>query len=198
MYIETLAGRFPNYLSEDISIIESTIDLSSKHQSYEPFKVNLESNTLFIPTRIYTDKGQLDKLEKLSLKQKEMVYCLFSRHHDGFVRERCLREFITSNNSFTAPYILKLLGEYVIEIIEVIYQNRENLNKENLLSYISENPEQYERIRQQVYSYWDCFYRSAYPKYKRGLNPGGQCQQDYPGIKMIKYINTLMQSRKRL
>jgi hypothetical protein len=124
------------------------------------------------------------------------VYCFYSRHHDGFVRERCLKEFIASNNSYTAPYILQLLGEYVVEIIEVIYQNREGINTENLVSYIAENPDHYEKTRQRVYSYWDCFYRRVYPKYKRGIKPKGECYLDYPGIKMVKYINALLSNSK--
>lgn len=196
MYIEKLSNRFPIYLSEDVKIIESTLDLSSKHKSYEPFKIIFEKNSLSIPARIYTDEGQLGKLKKLSPIQKEMVFCFFSRHHDGFVREKCLKEFVTSNNSFTVPYILQLLGEYVIEIIEVIYQNREKLNKANLVAYISENPDHYEKTRQRVYSYWDCYYRRAYPKYRRDVAPRGESYFDYPGIKMVKYINTLLSIHK--
>jgi hypothetical protein len=196
MYIEKLNGRFPFYLNDDLEIIEMTLDLSSKHQSYMPFDITFEKNTLSIPARIYTDEGQLNKLAKLTTKQKEIVYCLYSRHHDGFVRERCLKEFILSSNLYTAPYILQLLGEYVIEIIDVIYQNREGLDKHNLITYILENPEHYERTKQRVYSYWDCYYRRVYPKYKRGVKPKGQTYLDYPGIKMIKYINALLSDKE--
>jgi hypothetical protein len=111
MYIEKLADRFPSYLADDIKTIENMLDLSSEHKSYMPFDVSFEKNTLNIPARIYTDEDQLNKLKKLSRIQKEIVYCFYSRHHDGFVRERCLKEFIASNNSYTAPYILQLLGE---------------------------------------------------------------------------------------
>ena len=196
MYIEKLSGRFPGHLEEDIKVIEDTLDLGSKHKSYEPFEITFETNTFTIPTRIYADAGQLGMLKKLSPIQKEMVFCLFSRHHDGFVRERCLKEFITSNSSFTAPYILQLLGEYVIEIIEVIYESRGEINKANLVAYISENPNHYEKTRQRVYSYWDCYYRRAYPKYKRGVAPKGESYLDYPGIKTVKYINALLSSHK--
>jgi len=34
------------------------------------------------------------------------------------------KESFESDNLFTAPYILQLVGMYVIEIIEVIYQER--------------------------------------------------------------------------
>ncbi len=196
MYIEKLANRFPVNLAADIGVIESTLDLSSKHKSYEPFEVIFEQNTLSIPARIYTDEGQLGRLKKLTPIQQEMVYCLFSRHHDGFVREKCLKKFVASNNAFTAPYIVQLLGEYVIEIIEVIYKHREMINKDNLVAYISENPGHYEKTKQRVYSYWDCYYRRAYPKYKRGVTPRGESYLDYPGIKMVKYINELLSSHK--
>lgn len=196
MYIEKLSDRFPVYLAKDIKIIENTLDLTSKHKSYEPFEIIFKKKTLSIPTRIYANEDQLGRLKNLSLIQKEMVYCLFSRHHDGLVRERCLKEFVNSNNSFTAPYILQLLGEYVLEVIEVIYKNREKINKDNLASYISENPDHYEKTRQRVYSYWDCYYRRAYPKYKRGEVPRVESYLDYPGIKMVKYINAILSNHK--
>ena len=196
MYIEKLEGRFPLYLNDDINTIENAIDLRSKHESYVPFEINFEKNVLTIPSRIYTDESQLNHLGKLTPKQREMVYCLYSRHHDGYVRERCLKEFITSDSYFTAPYILQLLGEYVIEIIEVIYNNRSNINHNNLVTYILENPVHYEKTKQRVYSYWAVYYRSVYPKYKRGVKPQGECQLDYPGIKMVKYINTLLSSNR--
>ncbi len=196
MYIEKLTNRFPPQLNEDMMTIENTLNLSSMHRSYMPFEISLENNILIIPTRIYTDEGQLDNLNKLTIRQKEMVFCLFSRHHDGFVREKCLKELFASKNLFVIPYILQLLGEYVIEIIEVIYQHREEINHDNLIIYILENPEHYEKTKQRVYSYWDCYYRMAYPKYKRGVKPKGETYLDYPGIRMIKYINLLLSNNK--
>jgi hypothetical protein len=198
MYIERLEGRFPSYLSDDIVTIESAIDLRSEHESYVPFEINLEKNVLTIPSRIYTDSSQLNRLGKLTSKQEEMVHCLYSRHHNGHIRERCLKEFIASDNYFTAPYILQLLGEYVIEIIEIIYINRSKINHDNLVTYILENPVHYEKTKQRVYSYWDAYYRRAFPKYKRDVKPKGECQQDYPGIKMVNYINALLSSNQAL
>lgn len=195
MFIEKLQSRFPDYLAEDIAIIERTLDLSSKHMSYMPFDITLEKKILTIPTRIYSDKNQLDKLKTLSSTQKEIAYCFYSRHYDGFVREKCLKEFIASNNLFTIPYIIQLLGEYVIEILVVIYQNREMINKDNLIAYIMENPEHFEKTRQRVYSYWNCYYRRAYPKYRKGISPRGQHHLDYPAVKMLNYINGLLSKK---
>ena len=197
MHIEKLKGRFPSELEKEYEKIESIFDLTTKHQSYMPFDVNLEGNTLSPPSRIYTEEAQLSsslKLIRLNSTQKEILYCLFSRHHDGYVREKCLKKVILSNNKFTTPYIIQLLGEYVFEIIEIIYENRENLNHKNMVEYIRENPKHFEITKQRVYSYWDCYYRRAYPKYKRDVKPRGPSYLDYPGIKMVKYLNTLVKN----
>ncbi|GAD76629.1 hypothetical protein VAZ01S_048_00360 [Vibrio azureus NBRC 104587] len=96
-----------------------------------------------------------------------------------------MKKLTASNSSFTSPYILQLLGEYVIAIIGLIYKNRENLNKENLVYHTSRNPEHYEKIRHYAYNYWDCYYRRTYPKFKRGTIPKGDCDLDHPRIKMV-------------
>ena len=195
MHTEKLKGRFPSNLEMEFERIEKIFDFSSKYPSYVPFDVIVEKNTLNIPSRIYIEEGQLNnpiKLIRLNSIQKEILYCLYSRHHDGYVREACLEKIIYSKSKFAMPYILQLLGEYVIEIIEVIYQNRDKIDQENLVAYILENPDHYELTRQRVYSYWDCYYRRAYPKYKRGVAPKGASYLDYPGIKMVKYINGLL------
>ncbi|RDX35416.1 hypothetical protein DZA37_00025 [Kangiella sp. HD9-110m-PIT-SAG06] len=195
MHVERFKGRFPPYLQKEYCRIESVFDLTTKYQSYMPFDVVVQGSTLSIPSRIYIEEGQLNnpvKLIRLNSLEKEILYCFYSRHHDGYVREKCLRKIILSSNKFTAPYILQLLGEYVIEIIEVIYENRESLNQKNIVEYIRENPKHYEITRERVYSYWDCYYRRAYPKYKRGIKPKGPSYQDYAGIKMVKYLNSLV------
>jgi len=192
MFKETLMNSFPASVREEIKAIEGSIDLSAKYQSYQPFEISVEMNALVIPMRIYTNESQLDELRGLSEIQKEIIYCYFSRHCDGFVRARCLKGIIQSNNLFVIPYIVQLLGEYVIEIIEFIYENREQINSSNLIAYINENPRHYEVTRQRVYSYWDCFYRGEYPKYKPRVKFKGKDYRDYPGIKMVKYINTLL------
>ena len=196
MYRETLCNRFPSNLFEDISIIENALDLSSEHRSYQPFNVKLQGSILKIPSRIYVNDNQLTKISNLTPLQKEIVYCTFSRHHDGFVREKCLKKIVNSNNFFVAPYIIQLLGEYVLEIIEVILENKDSLNIDNIISYIRQNPLHYEQTKQRVYSYWDCYYRRDFPKLRGKLANKEKSQHDYPGIILIKYINA--QSSKKI
>jgi len=188
--IDVIKNCFPSYLEEDVRVVFQALDFKSKHEPYMPFDVLVENEKLVIPQRIYCEENQLKKLIKLTPIQQAIGFCFFSRHHDGYVRERCIRQVLKVNEKFVLPFIIQLLGEYVIEIIECIYNERESLDKSLLTSFIKENPEHFHRIHQRVYSYWDCFYRSAYPKYRKNTKPIGSTVFDYPGIKLLKYFNS--------
>jgi len=90
---------------------------------------------------------------------EELLNCLFSRHHDGYVRERCLKNVIGSSNTWVVPYVIKLTGEYVIEILNVIYQHLPFLNHEIYRDFLRNNPQFYTLTKCRVMSYWDCYYR---------------------------------------
>ena len=190
MNIDVIENCFPSYLKDDINIVFRALDFCSKHEPYMPFEVQIDQEKLVIPQRIYCDEHQLKKLIELTPIQQTIGFCFFSRHHDGYVRERCIRQVFNVNEKFVIPFIVQLLGEYVIEIIESIYQAKDNIDKSHLQSFIEENPEHYYRIHQRVYSYWDCFYRHAYPKYRKHVKPSGDTVLDYPAIKFLKFINS--------
>ncbi|MCP4162268.1 MAG: hypothetical protein GY760_19535 [Deltaproteobacteria bacterium] len=190
MEFEVIAKCFPGYLRNDVIKVFDTLDLSSKHEPYKPFDISFNQETLTIPQRIYCDKKQLKKLLKLSQIQQLIGFCFFSRHHNGYVRERCIRQVLNSKEEFVAPFIIQLLGEYIVEIIELIYDNRESLGKLGIMKLLKDNPDYYQRTHQRVYSYWNCYYRRYYPKYKKKVKPTDKSIYDYPGIKMLKFINS--------
>ncbi len=189
MTIEVVEKCFPNYLKNEVEEVFKTLDLDSDHEPYMPFDIFFNQERLTIPQRIYSDEKQLEKAIHLSPMQQIIGFCLFTRHHNGFVREQSLRQILTTQEAFIIPFIIQLLGEYVVEIIELIYKNRNYLNKPVVNNFIKENPKYYHRTYQRVYSYWDCFYRQDYPKYKKHIKPNGKTVMDYPGVKMLKYIN---------
>ena len=59
-------------------------------------------------------------LEDLTNLQKEILSSLYTRHHDGFVRERHLRQLLGVDEPWLPPFVIRLLGEYVVEICELI------------------------------------------------------------------------------
>jgi hypothetical protein len=72
-----------------------------------------------IPYRIYNPLPSIDLAQEGS-QVAVAIACLYTRHNDGFVRQMALRRVLGSNEPWTVPFVLQLLGEYVIEICEDI------------------------------------------------------------------------------
>jgi hypothetical protein len=94
------------------------------------------------------------------------------------VREQFLEKVIGTEDALVIPYIIQICSEYVVELLRIVYKNREKLGSENLRSFIMANQAYYEKSRCRMVSYWDCYYRWAYPKL-----------QDYVGYKLFKYFD---------
>ncbi len=65
---------------------------------------------------------------RLSSLQKELVDCLLTRHHNGYDRQSHLERIINSPNIWIPPFVVQLVGEYVIEILQIIDNNLRSLN----------------------------------------------------------------------
>lgn len=143
-------------------------DLKSAGQ----FTVNVDGQHLHIPDRIYNPPPADELLSGLTLLQRRMVDCLYTRHHDGFVRQRALERIVDASEAWVVPYVVRLLGEYVIEIIEAI-ADRVPDTPEVRASYgefCRDNPDFIRRTAARATSYWNCYHRRRFPD-----------PSDYPG-----------------
>ena len=133
------------------------------------YEISLKSERLIIPYRLYFDEPKEAKEKRLSEIEKEILNCIYLRHHDGYLRERRLNNLLNSNNEFIIPFTIQLLGEYVFEILEVL---EKHINESNLNSYkafTNENPKYWKRTESRMSSYWDAYYRYKSPKLKEYL-----------------------------
>ncbi len=89
--------------------------------------VRVAAENVLIPTRIY-DEPSLIYGYTLTDLQRELVDCLFTRHHSGYTRQACLERIIRSPNIWIPPFVIQLVGEYVIEILQVINNNLSSFN----------------------------------------------------------------------
>lgn len=178
-YREILLNAFPRTLKKDV---ESVLDIL-------PFEVNevklcdgkihkvenlihldfqtviLEDEHLSIPNRLYFNEPELEKEQKLTNIQKAILNCIYLRHHNGFVRQRRL-EKINCNEYWITPFTFKLLGEYVLEILEVLDGQIDNNKLENYKRFAIENPKYYQQTESRMISYWNEYYRRKFPKLK--------------------------------
>jgi hypothetical protein len=170
-------NSFPQYLANDIIQIHSTINLLSTFPDSYCFNVLVDNEKLEIPYRIYVDSSQRERIDELSTGQVQILSCYLTRHHDGYIRQQYLRKIILSNEPWVVPFVSQLIGEYVIEILIEISNNIEELDSKEYVKFFKENPIYFQKLKQRVISYWNCYYKHEYIDFK-----------DYIGNKIIKHF----------
>ena len=176
-----LASAFPKAIRNDalIALFEFP-EIAHKWT----FPVRVAGELVSIPGRVYCAHAALETTP-LSDLQKELVDCLLTRHQNGFVRQKHLDRIIGSENIWIPPFVIQLIGEYVIEILQVIEQSLSNLNVSVYEEFIWWNPEFMALTERRVTSYWNEHYRrpvSGRIVYKR---------QEYVGFRLLRFFRSL-------
>lgn len=121
------------------------------------YDVALNGERLEIPVRLYFPPSILSSPDADGL-----LLCLGTRHHDGFLRQRCVAQLLERGDEFAVPYIVQLLGEYVVEIARVINDALASMDITPYQRFFAENPRYLATTERRVISYWSCYYRAAY------------------------------------
>lgn len=172
-----LNNLFPSYLNEDFEIVHGLLPPAQlppflrNHFSY----IGMEK--VITDCRIY-NPWPVQSLS-ISENQSKILKALYTKHHDGYIREKCLHSILGFDDEWIPPFVFHLLGEYVIGIVDLINKNKEVLiQKEAYSSFIKCNADYLKFIESRCISYWDCYYRGCRYKYK----------EDYPGIVCLNYL----------
>jgi hypothetical protein len=121
-----------------------------------------------IPYRIYNPAPLPHFASGLSRTEQAVTAAIYSRHHDGVVRHRVLGTLLDCDEQWTAPFVVQLLGEYVIQICADIEKfTRTALParpamQAGLSAFLRQNPCFAELTRQRAISYWSCYYRALH------------------------------------
>jgi hypothetical protein len=114
------------------------------------------------------------------------LHCLYSRHHDGYVRQRNADQLLKSDQPYVAPFIVRLVGEYVIEIIDMIRARLDLAHGTRTGTmynrFVAENQAFVSRTQHQAISYWNCYYRFEYPV-RRPI--AGSVWEPYPAFVVL-------------
>lgn len=129
--------------------------------------LRLGDDTVEIPGRIY---NAFPADEFTSLPDAGMVAagCIYTRHHDGRTRQRALAFVLEGDVPWAAPFIVQLLGEYVVEIcVDIERFVRERLQdrpetRAGIQTFVASNPEFMTLTRARAASYWASYYRNEY------------------------------------
>jgi hypothetical protein len=173
-----LANAFPAAVRDDALIALSEFP-ESPYKFSATFSVRVAGEVVSIPVRIYHEPSRIDRL-RLSSLQKELTDCLLTRHHSGHTRQSCLERIVRSPNIWIPPFVVQLVGEYVIEILQVIDSNLSSLNLPAYEEFVQSNPDFIALIDHRVMSYWNEYYRRPNPD-----------RENYLGFRLMKFFKSL-------
>ena len=114
-----LANAFPASVRDDA--LKAISILPQPSSNTWAFSVCVSGEAVSIPYRIFHDPALIDAT-RLTSVQAELLECLLTRHHSGFVREDHLANILRTNDEWVPPFVIQLVGEYVIEILQLVRQ----------------------------------------------------------------------------
>ncbi|MER5512839.1 hypothetical protein ABT052_47465 [Streptomyces sp. NPDC002766] len=170
-----LVAAFPTRLAGDVQSVLAVMP-EARLAPMMPFEVEVQGETVAIPSRIYNEEPGADLERPLAGTQQVILHCLYSRHSDGRVRQRHLEQIVASGEPWVVPFVVQLAGEYVLEILEAIGRGLPGLavpgsaQRRLYGEFIARNPAFFARTERRVVSYWSCYYRWKYGAF--GTYPG--------------------------
>ena len=174
----------PAALQPAASALLRTLAAAEFAPALQGFQVRVRGEPLSAPYRVYYSPPELrSAIAGASGDTRTLAFCLGTRHHDGYVREECLRQLVGSDRPWVVPFLVQLLGEYVIEIVEVVAAAIPETDPAQLADFARENPAFMATTRRRVTSYWDCYYRDRFP-----------ALQSYPAFTALEALEQISRS----
>lgn len=154
-----LSAAFPADCPEAAVASNLVLGVLDKRYWWDSFIAKVEGQRVHIPNRLHF-------VASLNLQTGDdariFVSALQTRSTDGFERQRALNDLIHLLDPWAMPFIIALIGEYVIEILDDIFLALTPALEQALGAFIAKNPALWETTKRRITSYWDVYYRGRY------------------------------------
>jgi hypothetical protein len=174
--MEQILSSFSESLRKDVEVVVRALPLDSgiRLSTGEVFNVDsfihsdelplfFKGERLKIPYRVYFNEPTEATETGLTSIQQTILNCIYLRHHNGYVRQRRMERLADKTEAFIVPFSLQLLGEYVMEILEVLDKHINGQTIDQYIAFIKENPKYWQQTQSRMVSYWNEYYRRKYP-----------------------------------
>ena len=158
-------NSFPSDLRENLNkVIEAMPDNTFNNVPFttsdDIITYTLENHVVEIPYRVYLLDIADAEYEMLSQTQKQILCCIYTRSCDGYIREKYLRKLLNmSFEQWIIPFVVKLCDEYVLEILEIIYDKLKGRDNADIHSFCLRNKASISKSYSRMISYWNEYYR---------------------------------------
>lgn len=173
----------PPRLATHLALIQDT----NHHIDFYP-DISVQGEVVRVPYRIYYKWPSRERTNGFTTAQLLILACWMSRHHDGKLRQKALSRILRADLdvAWTVPFVIQLLGEYVIEIgtdvlefITNVLPTRPELQR-RYAQFVRDNPEFISITRQRAVSYWLEYHRHQLP------------QDQYPPFQAVEALAALV------
>jgi len=151
--VPTVHHVFPAALMSDVDVVLSIMPPEPRLRPVMSSRfVSIEGELIRLLVRIYSPEPPADVVTDLSDRQRIILSCLYSRHHDGYVRARYLPD-IRGPESWLPHFVLQLIAEYVVEIGQAAFERIDAIPRQNYIALANENPDFMTLVRRRIVSY---------------------------------------------
>lgn len=188
----SLIEAFPTkHRSNATSGCKAVAGILTIQQWTERIDVRAEGERILIPARLHFAS------EALPLVQSDVGWrfarALQTRSNDGFERQRAARDLMADLQPWSAPFIVALIGEYIVEILDDIAAVLTPEKVRMLGTFIAQNQLYWQTTKRRVMSYWNAYYRSTLaisprPEWARNSRPLFE-QNEYVGFSLTKQLD---------
>ena len=156
---------FPRDLQENLHKVTEALPAESFNNV--PFATcgniipyTLDDSVVEIPYRMYLLDVADAEYETLSQTQKQILCCIYTRSCDGYIREKYLRKLLDMPvQPWNIPFIVKLCDEYVLEILEILYDKLKERDNTDIQTFCLNNKSAIRKSYARMMSYWNVYYR---------------------------------------
>jgi hypothetical protein len=175
-----LAEAFPSeHRPAAVLAGEAVVQALAPRQWTERFSVQAEGQSVLIPSRLHFAS------ERLRLNQHDEAWrfarALQTRSNDGFERQRAARDLVADLRPWGAPFVVALIGEYIVEILQDVFDALTPDVERTLGSFIVENEAFWATTKRRITSYWNAYYRSSWASELRRAYR----RDEYVGFKLV-------------
>jgi hypothetical protein len=149
---DVIRSTFPAAVGADLDAVLSVLPTGPEYERVIGPEVSVQGERFGIVSRLYVPEPDPAALRELTDGQRLVLACLYTRHHDGFVRERHVRD-VRGSEPWLPVFTLQLAGEYVAEVCQRAYFQAHAIPREVYRAFADENPDFMHVIRQRVVSY---------------------------------------------
>lgn len=169
-------SAFPSQLTDDGPAIVRHLSVMPHGGDGSAFDVIVRGEAISIPERVYFHP-ETYRRDGLSDVQSDMIDCLHTRNSDGFVRETALRAISNLNAPWVVPYVVRLAGGHVVEILQAIHDRRSEIDCCAYRQFTEANPKFSAITQSRIVSYWNAYHRQRCPM-----------RADYVGVRLMPYL----------